>query len=129
MGGQNSRDAFADFRPNAGATPADNRSTPLAKDTTMALSTPFTNIPSSSPTRAPMRLAVSLVVLAGLNGSATGVTYITTGKGPLDHLVSEAREEDCAFLRVMQNGKICTAIEATPLTAFEAQYDPVHVGG
>jgi hypothetical protein len=89
-----------------------------------------------------MRLAVSLLVLAGLNGcavlppavlyaaySATGVTYITTGKGPLDHLVSEVREEDCAFLRVMQNGKICTAIEATPLTAFEAKYDPVHVGG
>ncbi|MGQ0657653.1 MAG: SPOR domain-containing protein [Chromatiales bacterium] len=39
--------------------------------------------------------------------AATGVSYLATGRGPSDHLVSAIIEKDCALLRIVRNRPIC----------------------
>jgi len=39
----------------------------------------------------------------------TGASYIVTGKGPSDHVISAIAEQDCALLRVVRDAPICVA--------------------
>lgn len=39
----------------------------------------------------------------------TGASYIVTGKGPSDHVISAIAEQDCALLRVVRDTPICVA--------------------
>lgn len=39
----------------------------------------------------------------------TGASYIVTGKGPSDHVISAIAEQDCALLRVVRDTPICIA--------------------
>lgn len=39
----------------------------------------------------------------------SGMSYIVTGKGPSDHVISAIAEQDCALLRVIQDRPVCVA--------------------
>jgi hypothetical protein len=60
-----------------------------------------------------MRILLSLIALVALTGCAlppaltiasvalSGTSYLTTGKGPTDHVLSVATDSDCDFLRTL----------------------------
>jgi hypothetical protein len=39
----------------------------------------------------------------------SGMSYIVTGKGPSDHVISAVAEQDCALLRVIRGQPVCIA--------------------
>jgi hypothetical protein len=47
----------------------------------------------------------------------TGASYIVTGKGPSDHVISAIAEQDCALLRVVRDTPICVAYRPSSTAA------------
>ncbi len=68
--------------------------------------------------RYPIKALTALILAGSLAGcaspavfvatqAASGVSYLTTGKGTTDHVISAALEEDCALHRAIRGNAVC----------------------
>jgi hypothetical protein len=47
-------------------------------------------------------------VVSYLSTGATVVSYVATGKGTSDHVISAIAEKDCALHRALTQGRVCS---------------------
>lgn len=61
--------------------------------------------------------------------TATGLSYVFSGKGPSDHALSLAAEKDCATWRILKGEDICVEYKKEYKNGWEAVADTFHVPG